>query len=105
MLGSAHKAAGKPRKREIGIIKCTKMSQGSERDEIIQGLQNNSHEVLILAFLKEDHLACVFTDGSESLCARIMTETHENQSLDKLEKQRPEPMIFLTCAFTVARKD
>lgn len=49
-------------------------------------------------------MICVFTDACEEFWAGVVTQAHENQTNNDIEKQQHEPAAILREKFTRAQK-
>lgn len=85
----------KRKKRALQHIALQKISWGTEHDAAIAGIQDNLHYSVKLPFLNQNHVICVITDGFVEFCEGVVTQAHDKQMNNDIEKQKHETMAFL----------
>lgn len=81
------------------------MSWGTEHKLALASIQDSLRDAVRLAFQKDDHVMCVYTDASEEFWASVVTQTKEEQLQKKIGEQHHEPMAFLGGRFAGAQRN
>lgn len=105
ILEAAYKQAGRRKKSALKNIMLRQLSWGTEHKMALTNIQDSLRNAVKLAFPKDGHVLCVYTDASEEFWAAVITQTKEQQLNKKVGEQQHEPMAFLGGRFTGAQKN
>lgn len=104
ILEKAYKQTEKRGKSALKNIALRKLSWGNRHVAAFASIQDSLQNAVKLAFPKEAHVICVFTDASEEFWAGIITRISKDQLKRSIDLHEHKPMAFLGGRFAGAQK-
>lgn len=98
-LEKVYQKAGKRTKRAIKKIPLTEPIWTDTHVRSFKCLRDGIRDSVTLAHADEDKILCLFTDASENRWAGIVTQIPPEDESLPFDKQRHEPLLFMSGAF------
>lgn len=105
ILEAVYKKAGRRKKSALNSIMLRQLSWSTAHKLASASKQDGLCNAVKLAFRREDHSLCVYTDASEGFWAAVITQTKEEQLETKVNEQQHEAMAFLGGTFTGVQRN
>ena len=99
LMEECYKRAGKRTKRAVRKLRIDGL-WGAEHDSAFMCIKNQLAACTKLAYPKETHTMCMFTDASETHWSAVLTQVPSNQMSLSIAEQDHEPLCFLSGAFS-----
>jgi len=101
LMESCYAIAKKRTKRAVRNISLTEL-WGADHDVAFHQVKSSLAQSLKLAHPKDGYVTCLFADASDTHWSSVLTQVPESEVKLPVEKQKHEPLSFLSGSFTGA---